>query len=101
MKIWLDDVRQMPAGFTHHCKTADEAIKLLHSGMVQHISFDHDLGTESTGYSVACYIESMAAKAEMPYMTWEIHSANPVGKANIKAAMESADRFWEKIINTN
>jgi len=26
--------------------------------------------------------------------TWEIHSANPVGRKNIEQAMKSAERFW-------
>lgn len=94
MRIWLDDIRPMQKGFDLHVKTYDEAINVLKSGNVQHISFDHDLGQGKTGYDVACWIESMAAKNKLKSLTWDIHSANPVGKGNIMAAMFAAERLW-------
>ena len=96
MTIWLDDVRPMPKEYTHWCKTPQQAIYLLYKGPVEHISFDHDLGLEEpqNGTMVAEFIEGRAYEGEMPRLTWEIHSANPVGRQNIEAAMLSAERFW-------
>ncbi|HLL52191.1 MAG TPA: cyclic-phosphate processing receiver domain-containing protein [Myxococcaceae bacterium] len=96
MRLWIDDVRPMPAGFDVHARTAREALAHLRSGGVVHVSFDHDLGATSakTGYDVAEWIEREAHAGRLRRLTWAIHSANPVGQKNIRAAMESADRAW-------
>ena len=112
MRIWLDDVRPMPNGFDFWAKNYYEMMGLLISGNVTHISFDHDLGlygkeTEldprNTGYEVAKSIELQVfayyngeQSFYLPRLTWEIHSANPVGRKNIEQAMKSAERFWEQ-----
>jgi hypothetical protein len=96
MRLWIDDVRPMPAGFDVHARTAREALDVLRGGRVAHVSFDHDLGpvASGTGYDVATWIESEAHAGRLPKLTWAIHSANPVGRQNIRAAMESAERAW-------
>lgn len=95
MLIYLDDVRPIPNGYVG-CRTADEAIMHLSTGKVTFISFDHDLGTELTGYDVAVYIEESVQKALIPLPAWKVHSANPVGRKRIEQAMLSA----EKVENT-
>src|SRR5258706_4106998 len=58
-RVWLDDVRDAPEGWTRAC-TAPDAIPLLEASGVVDISLDHDLGDEATcgtGYAVACWIE--------------------------------------------
>jgi hypothetical protein len=82
-------------GFTHWCKTADEAIQLLSTGEVEFISFDHDLGADEngTGYGVACCIEMHIAQNLIPMPQWAVHSANPVGRKNIERAMTKAEMF--------
>jgi len=94
MWLFLDDIRMPPDGNWHVVRTATEAIEFLKTGKVERISFDHDLGTDITGYHVANFIEQMAAEGRLARLDWQIHSANPVGRANIQRAMESADRFW-------
>jgi hypothetical protein len=102
MKLWLDDLRD-PAVFKPGetdwtwIKTAAEAIKIIETGIVQEISFDHDLGEpiNETGYSVACHIERLAHEKAIPRIAWHVHSANPVGEQYIKRAMENADRYWD------
>lgn len=73
--------------------TAQEAIDILKTGKVGLISFDHDLGEpeNGTGYDVAKWIEEMA-HTDPSFMVpeWAIHSANPVGRENIRRAMWSA-----------
>lgn len=95
MKLYLDDVRSTPAGWTR-AYTAKEAIAYLETGKVTDISFDHDLGPEEagTGYQVANWIEEQAYLGKLPPLGWGVHSANPVGYQNISRAMESAERFW-------
>lgn len=94
MRVWLDDVRPMPNGYDIHARTAREAIRLLQSGSVAAISFDHDLGTGPDGCDVATVIEAGAACGQIGPIEWAIHSANPVGRQRIEAAMQSAERFW-------
>lgn len=95
MKLWLDDVRPMPPDYDKHVTCAADAIIELASGKVTKISFDHDLGQDRTGYDVACAIETGAYDNMIPKLEWEIHSANPVGRKNIEAAMQSAERWWQ------
>lgn len=102
MRLWIDDVRPMPGGYGMWAKTAKEAIAYLMNGIiaVTHISFDHDLGApeNGTGYDVACWIERwLFEHHNLPRLTWEIHSANPVGRENIQRAMESAERIWDDL----
>lgn len=42
MKLWLDDIRPAPTGWTW-VKTAEEALSLLKTGTVEEASLDHDL----------------------------------------------------------
>lgn len=97
MRVWLDDLRQMPEGFDRHVRTAEEAIALLSTKKVTHISFDHDLGEKQSGYDVATWIEQQAFTMNLPRLTWQVHSMNPVGADRIRMAMESADRSWGRL----
>ena len=98
MRVWLDGLRPAPEGWTH-ARTQGEAITLLEGGGVTDISLDHDLGEPESevgsGYGVACWIEERAAVGELAPMAWAIHSANPVGRERMRAALESAAHFWE------
>lgn len=88
----------MPEGFDYHVKTAADAVAALQSGEVEYISFDHDLGDEvnGTGYDVAKWIEEKAFNNEVPRLRHDVHSSNPSGAANIVAAMNQADAFWDR-----
>ena len=90
--LFLDDLRDPPPGFVL-CRTAGEAIERLRTGTVAMISFDHDLGVGPTGHDVAKFIEAWVAAGEIPMPDWTIHSANPVGRANIEATMQAARRL--------
>jgi len=98
MRMWLDDIRPVPDDFDVWAVTADDAIFYIKEGYVTHISFDHDLGEKGgTGYTVACFIEACAEDIpDFPHITYDIHSANPAGRARIESAMQSAERFWNK-----
>lgn len=87
MKIWLDDIRTPPEGW-EWARTAQEAIALLETGNVEEISLDHDLGEILSGYDVACWIERAVFDKRIRLPIWHVHSANPVGRARIIAALE-------------
>lgn len=107
MKIWLDDVRPAPEGW-EWIKLAEEAVEILGEGRVEDISLDHDLGDDydpdyqiyNTGYDVAKWIEQRTAH-DYNYFPPRIfvHSDNPVGRANMWAAIQSINRImtarWE------
>lgn len=96
MKLWLDDERKAPRGGWKVARTAQEAIKVLGRGKVRLVSFDHDLGQKKSGYDVAVWIEKRAAEGRLGRLKWRVHSANPVGRQRIEAAMRSAERFWNE-----
>jgi len=111
MKLWLDDIRMTPftprdsreeypfdryAPYDVIAQTYDEAIKLIDTGKIKFISFDHDLGEGKTGYDVAKYIEEGAYNGTISRIYYKVHSANPVGSQNIKQAMDNAWRIWSQ-----
>jgi hypothetical protein len=109
MKLWLDDQlddpdcpeRHTPEGWVG-VKTALAACRLLATGQVTYISFDHDLGTWLSGYIVAKFIAKRAYEDKMSRLGWDLHSKNPVGADNIRFTMKNAERFWnykEEITN--
>ena len=95
MRIFLDDVRNPTPdlGEVIVVRDAKTALDLVKTGLVTWISFDHDLGTELTGYSVAMLIEEMVFMEEIKCPEWRIHSANPVGRQKIAMAMQAAEIF--------
>jgi hypothetical protein len=91
MKVYLDDERIAPDGWVQ-VRWPEEAIRLLQTGSVTHISLDHDLGddTRGTGYDVLLWIEEAAVLRNFnPPKFIEIHSANPAGKLRMLAAIEA------------
>lgn len=99
MKLWLDDVRPAPDGWTW-VKTAPEAIAQFATGEVSIASLDHDLGPSDagTGYDVLCWVEkAMAAHAwygHLPII--HVHSANPVGRSRMLAAVAAITREFNE-----
>ena len=101
MRLWLDDVRPMPYDYDIHVKSAWVAIQILKTGLITHISLDHDLGDiyndglpSGTGYHVATWIESNAFEGTFGRITWAVHSANTVGVEKMTRALTQADKFW-------
>jgi hypothetical protein len=89
MKLWIDDERSMPEGYTHMAMSSAQAISLLEhqryaaSGF-QLVSFDHDLGGTFVG-------NHLIEDTSRPVLTWmiendmwpdeiRIHTINPVGR---------------------
>lgn len=82
--LYVDDIRfpeyfhQIGAEITV-ARTYDEAIQYIDDSY-DIISLDHDLGEEKTGYDIAKYI----VENQLKIGKVAIHSANPVGRDNIK-----------------
>lgn len=93
MKLWLDDIRTPPVGWTW-VKTADECIEALKAGGISYVSLDHDLadlhyggdyGKEKTGYDVVLFLEE---NPEYVPERINIHSLNPVGVDRMRKVCE-------------
>ena len=83
INIWIDDERKPPLNYAW-CKTYDRAIKtikycLLFGYDIGHISFDHDLGEEKSGYDIAKHL----VENQIDITCFSVHSMNPVGRNNI------------------
>ena len=79
-----------------HCHRPEQAIELLQRGSVTELSLDHDLGLldgpcERTGYDVLLWIEEQAAQGYRPPPI-HLHSANPVARRRMLAAMSAIER---------
>lgn len=94
-KLFVDDIRMPPADDWIIARTADEAIQYMKLIDFDVISFDHDLGDDSkSGYDVILWLEEecyMNGKAIPSSLL--VHSMNPVGVSNIRAAIQSLDNI--------
>ncbi len=95
VRVFLDDER-VPTGVPGLpepdawviVRGADECIALLEAGGVEAVSLDHDLGADvPTGYDVACWIEQAQAEGRPVPARVYVHTANPVGRARMLAAL--------------
>ncbi|BCQ29047.1 hypothetical protein NK8_72370 (plasmid) [Caballeronia sp. NK8] len=94
MKVFLDDERVTPEGWTR-VYWPHEAIRLLETGAVEEISLDHDLGDDSrgTGYDVILWIEeAVALRAFRPPKIF-VHSANSSARAKTESGVLAIERL--------
>lgn len=98
MKVFLDDVRTPPDGSWVLVATAKAAIDLLASGAVTHMSLDNDLGEdEPEGYTVANWLERrVLTDPTFPIPVISVHSANPVARQRMQAAIANIERARER-----
>jgi len=94
MKLFIDDIREPPDKTWLVARTYKQAEEYILSGLVEEVSFDHDLGEEKTGYDLAKLFERASFYGKEPPV-WRVHSANPVGRSNINIAMRSAERMYD------
>ena len=107
VRLWLDDLRPAPEGFTW-CRTVEEAKAVLLAGGVLEASFDHDLDLcpicrgegaapcphDTTGYDLVRWlVEEAEANGRnlWPATKPRVHSANPVGATAMRQMIE---RYW-------
>lgn len=79
MKIYLDDERKAPVGWTK-VSTPQETIELLENYDVEELSLDHDLGIEETGYDVVLWLEEKVVMEGYIPPVIKVHSSNPAGR---------------------
>lgn len=101
MKVYLDDERVAPEGWTQ-CRTPSKAIALLQTGQVDELSLDHDLGLlgadrEETGYDVLLWVEQQVVSTGFVPPVMHVHSANPVARRRMLQAIESIQRLHDRV----
>lgn len=94
VKIWVDDIRPVPKGY-EGTKSVNETIALIEEietegGEVELLDLDHDLGDYAQYGGDAIKILDYLAERET-YYPIAIHTANPVGRANMERMLE---RYW-------
>jgi hypothetical protein len=88
MKVYLDDERPTPEGWTRTF-WPDETIALLQTDLVTQLSLDHDLGDDQrgTGYDVVLWIEEAVATSAFAPPHISVHSANSSARAKMQAGI--------------
>ncbi len=94
MKIWLDDIRKAPQGYTH-TKSVNETISLIQKveaegEVIELLDLDHDLGDYYSDGGDAIKLLDWLAERQTFYQI-SIHTANPVGRANMERMI---NRYW-------
>lgn len=95
MKIWVDDLRSVPEGYIG-TKSVNETIALIENmesnGIeIELLDLDHDLGDfASDGGDAIKILDYLAERGT--YYPIKIHTANPVGRANMERVIR---RYWK------
>lgn len=98
MKVFLDDERNTPDGW-FRVYTPDQAIALLESDLVTHISLDHDLGDDNltgTGYDVILWMEEMVVSGTFKPPRILIHTANPSARQKMEAGRTQIRKLYNE-----
>jgi len=103
MKVWVDDVRPAPEGYIW-CKSTNEALRLIVANIkeVEILHLDHDMG-DTFGGDAIIIVEELERKAHrsqefaeaVSNIIFILHSANPVGVANMRAIIQK--NGWREI----
>lgn len=103
MKIWVDDIRFAPEGYIW-CRSTNEALRLIVPNIndVEILHLDHDMG-DTFGGDAIIILEELERKAHrskefaeaVNNIIFILHSANPVGVANMRAIIQK--NGWREI----
>lgn len=97
MKIFLDDVRVAPPGWTL-MRWPCEVIHALCTEDVTDVSLDHDLGDDQrgTGYDVILWIEEKVHTEGFVPPRIQVHSANTAARRKMEAGIQAINRFRQE-----
>ena len=96
MKIWLDDLRPMPADFNYHAHSVNEAISIIincekSNESIQLIDCDHDLGDYAPHGGDGIKLLDWLLERGTLYPI-KLHTQNPVGRTNMQRIL---NRYWQ------
>lgn len=101
-RLYIDDERNPPSRKWEVARSLDAVVWYLDNiGTPRYISFDHDLGDGMpTGYDIAHLIVNRVLDGKLDLSLIKqinVHSANPVGAANIRGLFSSYIRFTQLV----
>lgn len=93
MKLYLDDLRPAPPGWTH-VRWPSEAIELLRTGQVTEISLDYDLGDDSrgTGFDVILWVEKAVQERGFTPPRMRVHSSSLTARDKMEARIRAIEQ---------
>ena len=102
MKIWIDDCRPAPEGYIW-LKSTNEALRFIvnHINEIEEIALDHDAGdyVDCGGdyINILNELERLSHRLPSAFIEYKfsIHTANPVGAANMRRIIER--NGWREI----
>ena len=102
MKLWIDDVRESPRDYAWIPGT-NTALRFIrtHAADIELIDLDHDAGDYAKeGGDYICILNELERltrvhKMDFSHIKFRLHSANPVGVANMRAIIER--NGWKEI----
>ena len=104
MRMFLDDCREPRVeNFDIICRSYSDAIMYVKTnGIPEFISFDHDLGDDGTGYDFAKWLVEQDINGIFAFpedFSFNVHSANPIGKKNIESYLTNYLNYKKNIFN--
>ena len=107
MRVYIDDLRTPKGNFDVVVRSFEDFITLLcnHGNDITYVSFDHDLGEDGkgeelpSGLDCAKFLVDHCIDNDIDLPEWNVHSANPVGAANINGYLLSYKNFRNKVDN--
>lgn len=96
MKMFIDDIRNPITNDWIVIRNSYDAIKFIEeNGMVDFISFDHDLGGDDTSMIFVHWLIEKDLDEDIikEMFGFAIHSANPVGAQNIHSLLSNYLKF--------
>jgi len=100
--MYVDDIRNPKNEFDIIVRSSKEAINyILKNGCPTYVSLDHDLGGNDTAMNIVKFIVKIDLDSNNIFIPkgfkFNVHSANPIGTANIKGYLNSY--LNQRIIN--
>jgi len=94
MRMYIDDIRDPKGDFDFVTRSSEGAIYIMTvDGCPDFISFNHDLGGDDTAIKVVKYMINRDLDFNGKFIPqgfeFNVHSANPVGIANITGYLNS------------
>jgi len=97
--VFLDDNRPCPDERWTLVNWPQEAIDILKTGNVTHLSLDHDLGNDrrGKGYDVILWIEKQVATNDFkPPKVMLAHSSNESAKLKMRAGIRAIRKIYNQ-----
>lgn len=106
MRLYIDDERFPQTNHNWNIvRNYDEAIEFMNErGCPDYVTFDHDLGDQKTGYDIAKWMVEKDLDSHGKFIpenfTFNVHSANPAGRANIVSLLSNYVIVFKGVVDT-